>query len=129
MVIADTSVWIEFFNRPHSKEKHTIDALIDDDVIVLTGIVLAELLQGCRTSREWREVKDAMQALRYLEMSRSTWTRAGEISSGLLRRGITLPMSDLAIAALALEHDAQIYSLNAHFQRISSLALYAPSDE
>lgn len=43
MVIADTSVWIPFFNRPDSPEKATLDILIDADEIALVGVVLA----GC----------------------------------------------------------------------------------
>lgn len=44
MAIADTSVWIPFFNRPNSREKQTLDLLIDADDVALVGIVLAELL-------------------------------------------------------------------------------------
>lgn len=43
MVIADTSVWIPFFNQPGSPEKREIDALIDADRLVLVGVVLTEL--------------------------------------------------------------------------------------
>lgn len=50
MVIADTSVWIPFFNDPASPEKRELDALIDADDLALVGVVLAELIQGCRVS-------------------------------------------------------------------------------
>ena len=46
MVIADTSVWIPFFNRPDSPEKVAVDRLIDADEVALVGVVLAEWLQG-----------------------------------------------------------------------------------
>ena len=46
MVVADTTVWIEFFNDPESEEKQIIDFLIDEDELALVGPVLAELLQG-----------------------------------------------------------------------------------
>ena len=49
MVVADTSVWIPFFNEPESEEKRELDALIDADRLVMVGVVLAELIQGCRT--------------------------------------------------------------------------------
>ena len=50
MVVADTSVWIPFFNEPESEEKRALDALIDADRLVMVGVVLAELIQGCRTA-------------------------------------------------------------------------------
>lgn len=126
MVIADTSVWIPFFNQSDSAEKRALDALIDADDVAIVGVVLAELLQGCRTQRDRDEVADALFALPYLEMTRETWVLAGETSSFLLRRGVTLPMSDLMVAALSLERQCPLYSLDAHFKKIPGLARYSP---
>jgi predicted nucleic acid-binding protein len=125
VVIADASVWILFFNRPGSVEKRALDALIDSDEVVMAGVVLAELLQGCRTPKDRDEIKDVMLALPYTEMTRSVWIRTGEISSALLRRGMTLPIPDLILASLALEHGLQVYSLDKHFDRIHGLSRYA----
>ena len=127
MVIADTSVWISFFNRPASVEKRTLDVLIDSDEVATIGVVLTELLQGCRTPKERNALKEAILALPYVEMTQPVWIRAGETSSALLRRGITLPIPDLIVAAVALEQHFQVYSLDNHFQKIPGLALYAPS--
>jgi len=126
MVIADTSVWIPFFNRPNSREKQTLDLLIDADDVALVGIVLAELLQGCRSHQERDELKDGLLALPYLEVTQSTWVNAGALSAGLLRKGITLPLSDLIIAALAIEHHCPVYSLDDHFRKIPDLPLFKP---
>ena len=129
MVIADTSVWISFFNRPKSAEKKALDKLIDTDEVGLVGLVLAELLQGCRAAKEREAIKEAMLALPYFEITRSTWIKAGETSASLLRRGITLPISDLIIAATALEHQCHVYSLDKHFKKIPKLSLYLSSDQ
>ena len=127
MVIADTSVWIPFFNRPDSAEKMALDMLIDADDVGLVGIVLAELLQGCRTSTERTTLSEALLALRYYEVTQSTWLRTGDLSAHLLRKGVTLPLSDLVIAALAIEHECRVYSLDAHFKKIPGLRLYVPA--
>jgi predicted nucleic acid-binding protein len=127
VVIVDTSVWIAFFNRPHSAEKRTIDGLIDTDEAAILGVILTELLQGCRTQKERDEVKETMLALPYIEMTQPLWIRAGETSSALLRRGITLPVPDLIVAAVALDHQFQVYSLDNDFQKIPGLTLYSPS--
>ncbi len=126
MVIVDTSVWIEYFNRPQSVEKHAVDALIDTDRLVLTGVVLAELLQGCRTSREADAILLHLRALRFLEMTFASWRRTGELSSALRQRGITLPLSDLIVAALAQEHGCSVFTLDPHFRQIPGLRLYRP---
>ena len=127
MVIADTSVWIPFFNRPDSPEKAALDLLIDADEVALVGVVLAELLQGCRTPSERDALSDALLALPYYEVAQSTWLRTGDLSANLLRKGVTLPLSDLIIAALAIEQDCRIYSLDTHFKKIPGLHLYSPA--
>ena len=127
MVIADTSVWVPFFNRPESDEKRAIDALIDERRLALVGMVLAELLQGCRTSKETDTILSKLTGLRFLEMGFSTWRRTGELSASLRRKGVTIPLSDIVIAALALEHRCQVYALDPHFQQIPGLSLYKPS--
>lgn len=126
MVIADTSVWIPFFNRPNSGEKATLDLLIDADEVALVGVVLAELLQGCRSREERDELAEGLLALPYLEVTQTTWLKAGDLSWTLLRKGITLPLSDLVIAALAIEHHCHIYSLDLHFKKIPGTLLYTP---
>ena len=97
MVIADTSVWIPFFNQPGSSEKREIDALIDADRLVLVGVVLAELMLGCRTTSEANTIISKLTGLRFLETSFSIWKGAGELSCTLRKKGITLPLSDLII--------------------------------
>lgn len=126
MVVADTTVWIEFFNDPESEEKHVIDLLIDGDELALVGPVLAELLQGCRTTGEASTILDHVSALPFLEMSFSAWRRAGEISSSLRRKGTTLPLMDVIIAALALEHNAEVFTIDPHFDKIPGLKHHKP---
>ena len=127
MVIADTSVWIPFFNRPDSPEKTALDLLIDADEVSLVGVVLAELLQGCRAPSERHTLAEALLALPYYEVTSSTWLQTGDLSAHLLRKGVTLPLSDLIIAALAIEHDCPVYSLDAHFKKIPGVHLYVPT--
>lgn len=126
MVIADTSVWIPFFNRLDSPEKLVLDRLIDADEVALVGVVLAELLQGCRTSTERATLSESLLALFYFEVTQTTWLRTGDLSAQLLRKGVTLPLSDLLIATLAIEHDCRVYSLDTHFKKIPGLRLYMP---
>jgi hypothetical protein len=128
MIIVDTSVWIAFFNRPNSQERKEVDRFIDAEDIVMVGVVLTELLQGTRSSKERRLIKDALLALPYFETSQSTWILAGEISLNHLQRGITLSIPDLLIAAFAQQHDCRIYTLDTDFKRITGITLYTPSD-
>ena len=124
MIIADTSVWIPFFNRPASAEKRELDRLIDADEVAMVGIVFAELLQGCRSPRDREEIKDALSSLPHFETTRAVWIRVDDLSASLLRRGITLPLSDLVVAVVALENRCRVYSLDQHFKKIPDLGLH-----
>jgi predicted nucleic acid-binding protein len=52
-----------------------------------------------------------------------TWASAAKLSSELRKKGITLPMSDIIIAAVALEHNLTIMTEDQHFQQIAGLLL------
>ena len=104
-----------------------LDLLIDADEVAMIGVVFAELLQGCRTPKERDALKETLLALPYVEMTQSVWIRTGETASALLRRGITLPIPGLIVAAVALEQQFHLYSLDNHFRKIPGLALYTPS--
>jgi predicted nucleic acid-binding protein len=124
VVVADTTVWIRFFNDPESEQKHAIDLLIDADELAFVGPVMAELLQGCRTAREADTILDHVSALPFLEMNFSAWQKASEISSALRKKGTTIPLMDIIIAALATEHDAVIFTTDPHFEKIPGLKLH-----
>ena len=125
VVIVDTSVWIEYFKGGHEPARAVLRDLIRTEQAALVGVVLAELLQGCRTPKEGDTILSKLAGLRFLETNFSTWKRTGELSASLRRKGITLPLSDLIIAAIAFEHHCQIYALDPHFEQIPGLTLHA----
>ena len=126
-VIVDTSIWIEYFNNPDSREKGEVDSLLEEDCVFLTGIILAELLQGTRSQQEFDILRSSLSALPFCETSFNIWVEAGHIASSLRRKGVTLPLSDCTIAALALENDCAIYTLDSHFARMEKIRLHEPS--
>jgi len=125
MVIIDTSVWIAFFKSGHSPEKSTVTYLLDEDRVILVGVVLSELIQGTRSSQDRQQLQETLIALPYLEMTPHSWLVTGEIGAALREKGITVGIPDLIVAALAQEHDCQIYTLDSDFRRIPKLSLYS----
>ncbi len=127
MVIADTSVWIEYFKGGHEPARRALRDLIRAAQAVLVGVVLAELLQGCRSAKEADTILSKLAGLRFLETTFSTWKGAGELSASLRRKGITLPLSDVIIAVLALEHRCAVFTLDPHFEQVPGLTLHLPA--
>ncbi len=125
-VIVDTSVWINFFNRPESKEKQIVDLLLDQERICLVGIVLSELLQGTKSEKEANLLISKLTALTFLETNSNIWVKTGLISANLRRKGIVLPLSDILLAAIAQENNCEVYTLDPHFKLIQGTELFNP---
>ncbi|MBI4201219.1 MAG: PIN domain-containing protein [Chloroflexi bacterium] len=124
MVIVDTSVWVQFLRVKGSVEHLELDRLLAEGDAVMVGGVLAEILQGARSQQEFDGLNERLSALPYLEATQETWVRVGALSYQLRQRGVMVALGDLLIAALALEHDHQVYTLDEHFQRVPGLRLY-----
>jgi len=88
------------------------------------GVVLFELVQGVRTEDEKAKVLDALSNLSYAEMTKDLWQKAEELSASVKKKGLNLPLSDIFIAALAIEHNLQIFTLDKHFEQIPTVKIY-----
>ncbi|MCS7207406.1 MAG: PIN domain-containing protein [Dehalococcoidia bacterium] len=126
MVIVDTSVWVQFLRALGSPEHRAVDYLLAQRQVLMVGPVLAELLQGARTPQEFAPLQSRLIALPYATETHGTWLRVAELSYQLRQRGQKVGLTDLLIAALAIEHDCPVYTLDAHFQRIPGVRLYEP---
>lgn len=122
-ILADTSVWIEFFRGSSSTGEH-LASLLQKKSVFTCGIVLFELLQGLRTEKEKIFIIETLQGLPYIEMTPSLWTRAAELSIGLRQKGLIIPYSDIFISSIAIEHKLSIFTLDKHFKLIPGVGLY-----
>ena len=122
-ILADTSVWIEFF-KPQSAIGKKLESFVIKNSVCLCGTVLFELVQGVRSEEEKAKILEALSDLEYLEMTRSLWEKAGTLSASLKKKGLNLPLSDIFIAAIAIEHNLQIFTLDKHFEQIPGVKIY-----
>ena len=124
MVIVDSSVWIQAFRRSSPQERFEVDRLLAQGEALIVGPVFAEVLQGARNSQEFDSLRDRLSALPYQEETIETWVRVGSLSYQLRRRGVALALVDVLIAALAIEGEHSLYTLDDHFQRVPGLKLH-----
>jgi hypothetical protein len=122
-VIVDTSVLIDFLKdkAPHAA---AVAALINSQRIRTTGIITAELLQGAKTETEEAYVIELLNGIPAIEVTSALWLKAGRLSCALRRKGVTLPLTDIAIAVTAIEHKLSIFTLDGHFERIPGVKLH-----
>ncbi|MDA8089255.1 MAG: PIN domain-containing protein [Nitrospiraceae bacterium] len=122
-VLIDTSAWVEFFrNNPETAD--TVTKIIEDGRACICGVIYFELLQGIRTGEDPGRLIDLLTALDFMEITAEIWIKAGSISAALRKQGTTLPMSDLLIAATAIERGLSVLTYDEHFSSIPGLNLY-----
>ena len=126
MIIADTSVWIAFQRNPDSSTGRELNALLRNNDVAIIGPVLMEMLQGARTEDELHFLEENLSALQFIDADQTTWLNAGELSYRLKRQGITLPFADVVISAIALQYDAELFTLDSDFRRVPGLRFHEP---
>ena len=122
-ILADTSVWIEFF-KSDSPTGDRLENLLKEDAVWTCGVVVFELLQGVKSEKEKSVILDTMLKLEYIEMTPFFWQRAAELSKNIRKKGLTLPLSDIFIAAIAIENNLSVFTLDRHFEKISGVRVY-----
>ena len=89
MILVDTTVWIDFFSeRDSSQAKHLASLIEQQDELCVCGIVLTEILQGIKNPAEYQKVKNLMESLLFLDMTKHTYILAADIYRSLRAKGI-----------------------------------------
>ena len=117
-VLPDTCAWIDFFAGKATGVANLVAVALQNSPVFTCGPVLSELLQGTRGEHDRKAVLDAHRSLEYAEATPAVWVRAGDLAAGLRRAGTTVPLSDLLIAAIAIEQRLEIITADRHFELI-----------
>ncbi len=123
-VVVDTSIWLQYFRVGSSHEALTLRTMLESDRVILVGVVYSELLRGTRNADQMETLIESLSSLPYVETDKETWQLSGEILSSLERTGQRVPLPDALIAAIAIQNDLPLYTLDAHFNRIPDLRLH-----
>jgi predicted nucleic acid-binding protein len=111
-VLVDTSIWIEYFRSGNNSEK--LDFLIDENIIVINDLILAELVPALRVRNQRRVVK-LLYNINKLELS-INWDQIIEFQFKCLKNGLNgIGIPDLIVAQNAKQNRCEIYSLDSHF--------------
>jgi predicted nucleic acid-binding protein len=76
------------------------------------------LLQGVKTKKEKQQLGIVFDAVESLATHELDWEVAGDTLQVLRESGITLPLTDALIAAVATRHKAQVLTLDHHFSHL-----------
>ncbi|MEK6697501.1 MAG: PIN domain-containing protein [Nitrospirota bacterium] len=119
-ILVDTSAWVLSFREAgNPKLKDYLRDALDDDSVVTTNIILLELLQGCKSKKEYDSLKSRLDILPCYGLAEHTWAIAYESGFSLRRKGITIPTVDIMICSIAKENALALLHHDNHLKVIS----------
>jgi predicted nucleic acid-binding protein len=63
MILADSSVWIDYFNGRVTPETDALDDLLGREPILTGDLILTEVLQGFRRDADYRKARRLLETL------------------------------------------------------------------
>lgn len=117
-VLVDSSVWIDYFRGGEKSE--LLDRMIDDNLICINDIILAELLPVLMVRKE----DELISLLKKVERKSLNidWSELVALQVSCLKSGINrVGIPDLIIAQNAEQNNLALFSLDKHFVKIAAI--------
>jgi len=122
-LLVDTSVWSLALRRDRPQSSPAIDELVralgGTDIVVTTGLILQELLQGVVPDRARTQIIERFASMPLIEPDRDDYIAAAGLRNRCRRAGVQLGTIDALIAALAIRHDHTLLSADRDFAHAS----------
>ena len=91
---------------------------LEEGAAVFCDLVRLELWNGARGEGEIEYLASLERELETLPITAEVWERAREMARACRRTGVTVPVTDLLIAACAAHHGASLLHRDRHFDQI-----------
>lgn len=107
MILVDSSVWIDFFRGTVTPETERLDALLGSELLVVGDLILAEVLQGFSSERDFHQARKLLTALDVVTLGGPEMAiQAARNFRTLRARGVTIRKTiDTLIATRCIESD------------------------
>lgn len=122
-LFVDTSVWSMALRRDapeNSPEtKALVDALQNGRIVVTTGLVLQELLQGFNGPKAREAILERFAALPLVTPDRQDHIAAADLRNDCRRAGVQAGTIDALLAQLCIRHDLTLLTADQDFHHIA----------
>lgn len=129
MILVDTSAWIHWLRTDGDTDtRNRVSALLQNGDAAWCPMVKLELWNGAGGNREKKLLRQFEQTLHLLPIDQPVWQQADELAQTCRGNGISMPSTDLLIAACAIHHGCRIESTDSDFlliERATSIGLTA----
>jgi predicted nucleic acid-binding protein len=130
VILVDSSSWIHFL-RPSgdSEVRARVEAALTAGEACWCPLVRLELSNGAAGDRDRRILRDFEAALPELAIDEEVWATAYELARRARAAGVSVPATDVLIAACARRHGAEVETADSDFERLAAVApieIYTP---
>ena len=118
MIIADTSVWIDYLNGAENTHTEALDNGLVEGVIAIGDIIFLEILQGFKNDKDYKLAKKTLGTLEQYEMfGHEQALKSAENYRKLRKKGITIrKTNDVIIATFCIERKLPLLFLDKDFK-------------
>lgn len=117
-LLVDTSVWSLSLRRESSEIPEVLElrrALAGGDLVITTGIIIQELLQGLVTDASRLQVRDRMSRMSHVAADLDDHLHAAEAFVECRRRGVQLGSVDALLASLCIRRGLTLLTTDHDF--------------
>lgn len=118
MIFVDSSVWIDYFNGTNSPEVEKLDSLLGVEPISTGDLILAEVLQGFSSDKDYKTAKNLLTSLTIFNMLDTNIAIKSADNFRLLRKkGITVRKTvDTIIATFCIQNKLALLHTDKDFR-------------
>jgi predicted nucleic acid-binding protein len=106
MILADTSIWIDYFNGNINPHTDTLDTALIEGAVAIADIIFLEILQGFKDDKDYEKARSTLATLdRYSIFNSNMVERCAENYRTLRKKGITIrKTNDVIIATYCIQY-------------------------
>jgi len=123
MIVADTSVWIDYVRGIDAPHTNLLDYELDHSRIVTGDLIIAEFLQGFRSEEDYQKAKQIMESLEYHDLvGKEIALQAAQNFRKLRKNGTTIRKTiDVIIATFCIVNGFELLHNDRDFDPMEDL--------
>jgi len=121
MVLADTSIWIDYFRGVGSPQTDKLNELLENERVATGDLIIVELLQGFRTKSQIISAHEIISRIEYFDLAgKNIAFKAAENYRLLRKAGITIRKTiDIIIGTFCIENQFKLLHNDRDFEPIT----------
>lgn len=116
MILLDTNIIIDMINNEDDSHWN----LLQEDSVVLCGIVITELYRGIKNEKEEKAIELFVNSMDSLPLQNDDWKQIGLFIAKLRDSGLIVPVQDAIISYLAIKYNCSVCTNDKHFKMIKA---------